>query len=173
MVSQGFLSWRFSGVFLVSQRLLVWLCLVVSPWHLHGVLVVPQRCLGVSMASKVWLSRSWLWCFWDVLAFFIVFPNVCWWQAVFQGYLGGHSLMSWMVSSWCPGGVWWYLLDWAGSPVNTKLASQETRSLAIGVIYWLYAGWISVAAVVAPFFFRSWPQEVVVSQNQSFFGGQN
>ena len=40
---------------MVSQGFLSWLCLVVSPWHLDGVLVVP-RCLGVSMAQ--WPRKS-------------------------------------------------------------------------------------------------------------------
>lgn len=81
---------RLNGVSRVSQ-------LAVS----GGVSVAPRWCIGCAsvswcfngpMASKVWLSRSCL----DAVETAV--PRRC-----LSGVLA--------VSGWCPGGVWWYLLD--------------------------------------------------------------
>ena len=97
MVSQGFLRWRFSGVFVVSQRVLV--CCV---WCLRGTSMVYWLCLSVlvfqwpngleslavSLMAVVLLGRL------GVLEHrFFKFLSVK--SAIFQGYLFyGASLMS-------------------------------------------------------------------------------
>jgi hypothetical protein len=77
-----------------------------------------------------------------------------WWRVRSVLMMLGVFLMFW----WCFCGVSgvlkeWHFLDWAGTPLNTKLASKETQNFAIGAVCWvnyIAREWNSVGT---PFFF--------------------